>query len=333
MGHNKIVKRKTAHSVDLPGSASPCKRTGLPMPGRARRLATRSGVMVVVAGVLILGGCAHFDPASEPSAETIPDEVKELSEEGAVTAPSALARALSALEQGRFEQARQILVRSVEGETESRVAANLLKQLDEPPASLLPGPYEEIELAPGESLSAIAHRELGDPLLFVALARLNAIEVPMRVAAGTVVRVPARAQSEESAGRVRQPPVEPGPHESLQSSLQSLQQSNPTQDDAQHLYREAIDLRLDGEVSAALEKARRALALWPDHAPAARLVGDLESELTEQMHVSALTAWRNRDVDQAIRQWESLLDLVPDFEPARVYLERARELRRRLEDG
>lgn len=318
MRQNRPVKTKSAHSLNQP---APC---------RARRPAARSGMTGVMAGLLIMGGCVHFDPLSDPAPETIPEEEDRIPGNAVVTMPSALAQALSALEQGRFEQARETLARLVEADSESRVAANLLRQLDEPPASLLPGPYDEIEVAPGESLSAIAHRELGDPLLFVALARLNEIAVPNRVAVGTALRIPSDADMEESA----EPPGDPiaGPA-GRQPQAEPEPRPDQMQVDAQRLYREAVDLRLAGEGPPALEKARQSLALRPGHGPASRLVSELESELTEQMHGSALIAWRNRDVDQAIRQWESLLELVPDFEPARVYLERARELRRRLEDG
>ncbi|MFU8877919.1 MAG: hypothetical protein ACNA7E_07235 [Wenzhouxiangellaceae bacterium] len=249
--------------------------------------------------------------------------------------PPSLAVALDELERGRFEQARLTLSSLVDADSGSRIAARLLDQLESPPEQLLPGPYVEIIVAPGESLSEIAVRELGDPLLFVALARLNAVDVPMRISAGTVLRVPVPETPADGLDTVV-PDAE-------QDSLPATEIARPAvpAEDARHeraaastdLYRQAVVLREQGHRMAALETGRKAVVLQPESGSAVRLVAELESELTEELHTAGLTAWRNRDVDLAIRLWESLLASVPDFEPARVYLERAHELRRRLDDG
>jgi hypothetical protein len=51
-----------------------------------------------------------------------------------------------------------------------------------------------------------------------------------------------------------------------------------------------------------------------------------------QLHEQALTHYRDQELDQAIERWQRVEALAPDFESARIYLERAIALRARLED-
>ena len=77
--------------------------------------------------------------------------------------------------------------------------------------------------------------------------------------------------------------------------------------------------------------ARQALEQSPDDQGVIALERELRERWTSDLHAEALRAWRQRDVDLSIRIWQHLLERVPDFEPAAVYLERALELRRRLQ--
>jgi len=293
----------------------------------------RRGLQATGISMLLVSGCAHFDPGAEPRSPEVPEPAVLQTEPD--PGPLSLAVALDELERGRFEQARLTLASLVDADSGSRIAARLLDQLENPPEQLLPGPYVEVIVAPGESLSEISARELGDPLLFVALARLNAVDVPMRISAGTVLRV-SRPETPMDGLETVVPDAE-------QESLPATEIARPVMpaEDARNelaaastdLYRQAVVLREQGHRMAALETGRKAVVLQPESGPAVRLVAELESELTEELHTAGLTAWRNRDVDLAIRLWETLLASVPDFEPARVYLERAHELRRRLNDG
>jgi hypothetical protein len=47
----------------------------------------------------------------------------------------------------------------------------------------------------GDSLQSVAHRELGAPAYWRAIAELNGIDDPMRVEAGTVLLIPARSDA------------------------------------------------------------------------------------------------------------------------------------------
>lgn len=292
----------------------------------------RSGLTICAfLSLLLISGCAVLESDDESHTDPVP--VAPAEESGSdLPQRTGLAQALSDLERGRFDQAWQLLEQLNERDSGSAIVRKLLAQLEQAPEELLPGPYSSIQVAPGESLSEIANRELGDPLMFVALARLNEIPVPMQVAVGTVLRLPAsQALSEPDAkpplvdqssvvGPIEFGPADAPPAEELAENR------------ARDLYQQAVFLRREGQDVAALEIGHEAVAAEPGFRPAAELVDQLASEVTERMHGSALTAWRNRDVDRAIRLWQTLLEVVPDFEPARIYLQRAVELRARLDE-
>lgn len=70
----------------------------------------------------------------------------------------------------------------------------------------------------------------------------------------------------------------------------------------------------------------------PEWNRARTALANTEAELVEEHHDQALRAWRNQEIESAIELWEQVLAIDPGFEPAEVYLQRAREVLSRLED-
>lgn len=303
-------------------------------------------------------------------------------------------RAVDLLQDGREDDASRVL-RAVLDTGDSAVAESLLEQIEADPEELLGSESREIRVAPGESLSLLAARHLGDAMQFYALARYNDIDVPRRLEAGRVLRIPASA---DDAGPAAEAPVlvpDAGvrdraqrrmaagrPDEAVEVLLESPGALTPraqdllaeaavetarrrttrdqraaaigllesardrlTADDARtrvqrHLdglrAREAFDegreLEAAGEGESAQAAYDRALALDPELAAAREASRLLRRQRVESLHEAALTAWRDREVDEAISGWEQALAIDPEFEPAQVYLERALRLRQRLEE-
>ena len=371
------------------------------------RAGRSSLALVLLFLVFFMSGCRLFEtrgteappapgqPApAAPAPEPAPEPV----------AKADLPTAMRYLEDGQGDAARELLAALAEDAPGSPVLASLLRQIDEPVEQLLPGPYRQVEVDVGESLSLIAARELGDPLMFYALARLNGIEVPAQVPAGTMLRVPETPET-----RIDQDPASSGPGqaplditiaeiesiarylvrsgqndqaratligrlsqgdgtdsarellasltqahaaemrargafapaiEAIEEALEVLEGSSQgtaltEQRDAIRsgmLREEALRLRDQGELIEAYRVAREAANLDPDTDEALGLVDELRKVLVDSLHNEALVAWRDRNVDLAIRTWESLIEAVPDFEPAQVYLDRARLLRERLDE-
>lgn len=340
-------------------------------------------------------------PAAAPEPAPAPSEVRQPEPQ---LEPS-LAEAMDLLQRGREEGALRML--DALGES-GPVVASLRRQILEPVEELIPGPYRRVEVQPGETLSQIAERELGDPLMFYALARLNEIAEPRLVAVGQALRVPVASHRSAPEQSGSEPPsggpVAPvaatardrdvatvidyllrtgesadawrmlvletesgsaGPE--MRDSLVALTLARADEQQREGRFERALDelsrairalgpahagagalatrklevqaadwvrrareARSRGELIEAHESAARAAALGVD-AEADALFSEIRDELVERLHNEALVAWRDRDVDRAIRTWESLLAEVPDFEPASVYLERARRLRERLD--
>lgn len=86
-----------------------------------------------------------------------------------------------------------------------------------------------------------------------------------------------------------------------------------------------------GEDLEALHHYRMALELRPGDEGLVPRIERLASRLSEEFHEAALIQYRNQRLDEAIKNWERALTADPDYDAARVYLTRARELQRRLE--
>lgn len=367
-------------------------------------------------GLLALSACQVL-----PEREIPEPEPPVLQPPPVPAAPVRLVDAMDALQNGQFERALGQLDELLRANPGSPTLGLLRRQLIEAPSEVLPGPYRSLRVEPGDTLSELAERELGNPLLFVALARLNGLQRPRSLAVGAELRVPVRAEpqapaptlevaEEDAAVPAAAAPngattgttlVAPRRSELVTVAEYLLASGQPT--DARELLTAAardgglapdaekllVELSLDSarveasagqfsEAVAALaetvsvlppgpERARlevrrsrievlqrldqaddfesrgvlgeahrvvqEALAIDPDYTPAVQREQRIRETLVADYHERALRAWRARDIDLAIRTWRSLLDHAPEFEPARVYLDRAEELRQRLDGG
>lgn len=86
----------------------------------------------------------------------------------------------------------------------------------------------------------------------------------------------------------------------------------------------------DGELVN--ERLESALDLDPSLAAGGGHLQYSRAALVEKFHGRALKAWREQEVEVAVDYWERVLELDPEFAPAQVYLERGREVLKRLEE-
>ena len=107
--------------------------------------------------------------------------------------PRTIAVAIEFLQAGQEEQAEQELKRVLLGDPNNRHALSLLKQLKDDPIATLGRESFAYRVQPGESLSRIAQRFLGDVQQFYILARYNNLKVPRTLAEGQTIRVPGKA--------------------------------------------------------------------------------------------------------------------------------------------
>ncbi len=252
------------------------------------RLGDLPRVFVLVLLLAALSACQYM-PVREPGTDE--PEIDVAPHHGPAEA-SELDQALELLQEGDAEHAEALLEQILAERPADSIARLLLAQIQQPPEAMLGDQFQQIEVGPGDSLSAIAARHAGNSLLFFSLARLNDIQRPRLLRPGQRLVVPLAAKPVDSLPEAAVPP-------SSQDHLDSDELVEATDD----LIRRGQGLRaysllisaahvgpLDARLSKRLAKLASELAesAWIDDAPQRAL------QLLEQA-----APWLGEHVEQA----------------------------------
>jgi tetratricopeptide (TPR) repeat protein len=101
-------------------------------------------------------------------------------------------RGLDSLQDGDEDTARPLLQQALVLEPGHKNAAILLSQMGVDPIAVLGKENFSYKVQPGDTLSRIARRFLGEPLKFYVLARYNGIRSSDRLEAGQVINIPGK---------------------------------------------------------------------------------------------------------------------------------------------
>lgn len=147
--------------------------------------------LFALAGALALAACGggKTPPPAAVSAAPAPapaDTAPWLGRDG-------VKRAITLLNEGKPVEARALLIQVLKQQPGDVVARELVTQIDKDPKELLGTQNYRHTLKEGETLSSVADRALGNPMMFYALARYNDIAVPNDVTPGQVILVPGKA--------------------------------------------------------------------------------------------------------------------------------------------
>lgn len=194
-----------------------------------------------------------------------------------------------ALQDGHEERARTDLQRVLDAEPGHRLAQVLMKQIQEAPESIYGRETASYTLRANDSLSRVAQRCFGDVHMFYVIARYNKIEVPSRVAQGQVIRVPARCAAAAPSPSPSPSPPPPGPPAPPPSAPPAS--PPPAAPQPQTLV------------------------------PAAKAPVELVNKTVR----AARAAMARQDLQEALKQWNRVLELDPDHETAKY--ERTRTLK------
>src|ERR1700751_2410691 len=147
------------------------------MEGRC--ISLRSGMFAVaLLGIVLVGGCAKvsFKPkGSEGSPGPVAGgtQVERAPSEASASPASLSAIVNRDLQNGHYAEGEKALRRYLQDHPGDRAAQSFLRQLTEDPKQTL-GPDSSPHIVqPGESYSTLAAKYLGDPNLFLVLARYN----------------------------------------------------------------------------------------------------------------------------------------------------------------
>ncbi len=217
------------------------------------------------------------------------------------------------LEAGNDEQAAQELKRALSLDPANKLAQSLSRQMTEDPVARFGREWFPYVVKPGDTMSRIAGRFLGDITLFHALARYNGIKVPKLVAEGQTVRVPGK----------------PG--------LQTTDANRPRGDGAPgNIITELADSRTGQQAFNGAEideKAGRLEQAFAGFKMAASVgfpgadakVTSVKRKLMDSLARAARAALARQNLNLALEKWERVLSLQPDEETA--LLEKKKVLR------
>ena len=147
----------------------------------------RIAFAATLAGLLV-SGCGGNSGDRVKSASAPPPSAG-----GSWAGRNSVSEAIQLLNDGEAVRARKLLANVLKKEPGDSVARQLIGQIDGDPKAMLGSQKYRYTLKEGESLSLLAHRHLGSPIMFYALARYNDIAVPTSIRPGQTILIPGRA--------------------------------------------------------------------------------------------------------------------------------------------
>jgi tetratricopeptide (TPR) repeat protein len=188
--------------------------------------------------------------------------------------------AIAFLNQGQSDKARKVLVAALKKQPGDTIARRLLDQIDLDPRVLLGTENYSYTLKTDDTLSSLAQRFLGDPMLFYALSRYNGLTLPTQLSAGQTILIPGKRKPAPVEPRrvpvVRKPP--PGPTVAKPAPPKPV--TAPTNPGlAAKLRGQGLAALNGGAINRAVALFRQALSLDPANAT---IKGDLVRALRVQ---------------------------------------------------
>lgn len=308
----------------------------------------------VAAAALILAGCATAPPPQPATPQPTPSDSARSDAPPAPPPtprpPPSVAeqqqanktalRVADLLEAGNEVDARAEIDRALALDPNNKLALNFQRQMTVNPRATLGEESYPYTVKPGESLSKIAGRFLGDIYGFYLLARYNDIKVPRLVSAGQTIRVPGKAPPPEARPPREARPVEPKPRPPQEVEPPAPPPAPPVappppppQDSlspAKKAYREGLAAQKVGNKDRAYQSFRQAEKLDPSHAEARTRADQLRRELVQQHERNARSAMARQDLDGAVRSWDRVLEIDPGNDTARLERQKTLKLQENL---
>ncbi|WP_332768317.1 LysM peptidoglycan-binding domain-containing protein [Phenylobacterium sp.] len=213
----------------------------------------RSPILLAALLTLTLAACAQT-PKGAPGATATPMTRAAPAPAAPAATPGLSARerqnrAVELLGTGQGVLARIELLAVLAEQPGNAVARKLLDQIDRDPRELLGEKHYVYKVRPGDSMSSLADRLLGDSLMFYGLARYNNIADPSQMSVGQTLLIPGVPR--------KVVPAKPAPA----AAAAPAGQRNPVR--AGQLRGQALEEMNRGAINKAVGLLRQALALDP----------------------------------------------------------------------
>lgn len=216
--------------------------------------------IAITLALLGAGACSHmpempklggspFEPVAAAPTPAASDE--------AAVAPVAepqrdnVSLAIDLLGAGRAADARSALQAALEKSPRNATALSLMKQLDSDPVALLGAESDDYVVQAGDTMSGLAQRFTGDPLMFYVLSRYNNLAAPNALAVGRTIKAP---RTKAAAAKAGAPAAAPAPAPAIEAKA-----VDPAKANAMRL--QALQLLNTGEAKRAVVLLKQAQAL------------------------------------------------------------------------
>lgn len=279
-------------------------------------------------------GCAQFNAlkakvgATSPSVVVTPPAAAPAGPENPQE-PSFTSIVNDELQLGHYAEGESALRRYLKQHPGDRPAQAMLRQLTADPRQMLGAPSSTHVVQAGDSYSSLAARYLGDPGLFLILARYNGSTNPSVLRLGETVRLPLSAKRLSMA-----PDAAASGADSGESGAVAGTATPPVAESAavkaRRLQKESLALLDQGHKNQALARLDQALLIDPQLKPTGTGAAALRRQLLATYHERAIVLYRDQHLDRAIALWDRVLAIDPDYEPAVIYRARALDLKHRL---
>ncbi|MDE2054147.1 MAG: LysM peptidoglycan-binding domain-containing protein [Xanthomonadaceae bacterium] len=234
------------------------------------------------------------------------------------------------LQLGRYAEGESALRRYLKQHPGDRPAQAMLRQLTADPRQMLGAPSGTHVVQAGDSYSSLAARYLGDPSLFLILARYNGSTNPSVLRLGETVRLPLSAKRLSMASDTAEPGADSAESGAAAGATAAAPVAESAALKARRLQKESLALLDQGHKNQALARLDQALLVDPQLKPAGTGAAALRRQLLAAYHERAIVLYRDQHLDQAIALWDRVLAIDPNYEPAVIYRARALDLKHRL---
>ncbi|XRD86227.1 tetratricopeptide repeat protein [Dyella acidisoli] len=234
------------------------------------------------------------------------------------------------LQNGHYAEGEKALRQYLQDHPNDRSAQFFLRQLTEDPKQALGTVSSPHVVQSGESYSTLAAKYLGDPNLFLVLARYNGSTNPALIRVGSTLQMPASSNGAEVAATPTPSSSPSGAPAAVLAEPVAPVVVPPTLR-AQQLENQSIALYRQGHHDQALALFDQALTLNPQLKSSDPTFAALSRAWVANSHQQAMVFYLDQHLDQAIALWNRILVVDPGYEPAVVYRTRALELKQRLQ--
>jgi hypothetical protein len=208
-------------------------------------------LVLLIAGLLGLGACTSLPVA--PGAFHVGGAGQ--------SSESGVHRAMALLQRGEERRAKAQLEAVLDREPGNVTAQRLLREIQADPRELLGARAHDYVVREGDTMSGLAQDNLGDPLLFYALARYNDM-APAELRAGQTIQIPDRGRWAANARRQPNSPTPPGSPAAMQAPEQlGAAATSAGAQRANQLRLQGLQRLNTGDADGAVALLRQALAL------------------------------------------------------------------------